>query len=326
MKPFHLKARWFAVAVLVLLMPVLIEAAGGASTEKNVALVNGSAISDKALESELNQAKQLYLQKGITLSEEQYKEIKKKTLGNLINQELLYQESQKKGIKVDKDIVSGRLAAIKKRFPSQAEFEKTLKEVNLSKTDLLLNIARGIAIEEFINAQIENTIVVTEEENKSFYKANPQFFKQPEQVKASHILIKVDSKADDTKKAQAREKIQGIQQKLKNNEEFAALATEYSEGPSKSKGGDLGFFSRGQMVKPFENAAFAMKPGGISDIVETQFGYHLIQVTDKKAEQIIVYEEVKEKISQHLKQQKTKQEVQSYIQKLREGAKIETDL
>lgn len=326
MKPFYLKARWFAVALLVLLMPVLIDVAGGTSTEKNVALVNGSAISDKAFESELNQAKQLYSQKGITLSEDQYETVRKKALDNLINQELLYQESQKKGIKVGSDTVSGRLAAMQKRFPSEAEFEKVLKEVNLSKTDLQFNIARGIAIEELIKAQIAKNVVVTEEENKSFYKTNPQFFKQPEQVKASHILIKVDSKADDAQKAQAKEKIQKIQQKLKNNEDFAALAKEYSEGPSKSKGGDLGFFSRGQMVKPFENAAFTMKPGEISDIVETQFGYHLIQVTEKKAEQTIVYEEVKEKISQYLKKQKTNQELQAYIQKLREGAKIETYL
>lgn len=326
MKPFYVKARWFAFAFLLLLMPVLIQAAGGTSSEKNVALVNGAAISDKTLESELYQVKQRYLQQGITLPEDQNAAVRKKTLDYLINQELLYQESQKKGLKVDQDIVSGRLAAMQKRFPSEAEFEKTLKEIHLSKTDLQLKISRGIAIEELIKAQITKNIVVTEEENKSFYETNPQYFKQPEQVKASHILIKVDSKADDAQKAQAREKIQKIQQKLKNNEDFAALAKEYSEGPSKSKGGDLGFFGRGQMVKPFENAAFIMKPGEISDIVETQFGYHLIQVTEKKAEQTILYEEVKEKISQYLKQQKTNQEVQTYIQKLREGAKIETYL
>ncbi len=326
MKPFHLKARWSAVAFLVLLMPVLIQAAGGTSSEKNVALVNDSAISNKALESELYQVKQRYMQKGINLPKDQNKAVKKKTLDYLINQELLYQESQKKGIKVDKDVVSGRIAAMQGRFPSEAEFEKTLKEIHLSKTDLQFKISRGIAIEALIKAQITKNIVVAEEETQSFYKTNPQFFTQPEQVKASHILIKVDSKADDAQKAQAREKIQKIQQKLKNNEDFTALAKEYSEGPSKSKGGDLGFFGRGQMVKPFENAAFAMKPGEISDIVETQFGYHLIQVTEKKAEQTLVYEEVKEKIAQYLKQQKTNQEVQAYIQKLREGAKIETFL
>ena len=108
--------------------------------------------------------------------------------------------------------------------------------------------------------------------------------KKPEQVKASHILVKVDAGADEAKKAEARKKIQEIQQKVKAGGDFEALATENSDCPSKAKGGDLGFFERGQMVKPFEEAAFALKPGEVSGIVETQFGYHIIKVQEKKDE------------------------------------------
>ncbi|MCJ7617041.1 MAG: peptidylprolyl isomerase, partial [Desulfobacterales bacterium] len=106
-------------------------------------------------------------------------------------------------------------------------------------------------------------------------------------------------------------------------EDFAALAKEFSEGPSKNNGGDLGYFQRGQMVKSFEDVAFALKTEAVSDIVETQFGYHIIKVVDKKPEKTIAYENVKEDIAQQLKQEKTQEEVKIYIQKLREKSKIE---
>jgi peptidyl-prolyl cis-trans isomerase C len=148
-------------------------------------------------------------------------------------------------------------------------------------------------------------------------------FKQPEQVKASHILIKVTPDADDAQKATARKKIEEIQQKLKNGGDFAALAKEYSEGPSGARGGDLGFFRHGQMVKPFENAAFGLEPGQVSDVVTTRFGYHLIKVTEKKPAKTLAYSEVKDKIGERLKQQKIEKQAGEYIDGLKKDAKIE---
>lgn len=332
MKLLKIKPQKLAVALLALvLMPGLVYAQSEkAQSEKisntKVAIVNGNEISDKALEFEMKQVKQRFSQQGITLSEDQAKEVRNKTLNNLINQELLYQDSQNKGIKVENEAVTERLAGIKKRFPSEADFEKTLKNVGLTEADLKEKIARGLAIEALISSQITDKIVISNEENKTFYDEHPEFFKKPGQVRASHILIKVDPKADDTQKALAKQKIKTLQEKLKNGEDFGALAKEYSEGPSNVKNGDLGYFGSGQMVKPFEDAAFAMKPGEISEIVETQFGYHLIKVTDKKPATTVAYEEVKQKINQHLKQEKSKSEVEAYIKKLRSSAKIETFL
>jgi peptidyl-prolyl cis-trans isomerase C len=110
---------------------------------------------------------------------------------------------------------------------------------------------------------------------------------------------------------------------LKDGGDFAALAKEYSEGPSNTRGGDLGFFRRGQMVKPFEDAAFAMEPNQVSDIIETRFGYHLIKVYEKKPESVLAYAEVKDKLTQHLKQQKIDKEAVQYINQLKKDAKIE---
>jgi peptidyl-prolyl cis-trans isomerase C len=148
-------------------------------------------------------------------------------------------------------------------------------------------------------------------------------FKQSEQVKASHILIKVDAGADDAKKSESLKKIKDIQQKINGGGDFAELAKEYSEGPSNTRGGDLGYFRRGQMVKPFEDTAFSMKADEVSDIVETRFGYHIIKVYDIKPEQTLAYADVKDKLNQRMKQEKIEKEANQYINQLKKDAKIE---
>ncbi|MGD9335544.1 MAG: peptidyl-prolyl cis-trans isomerase [Desulfobacterales bacterium] len=161
------------------------------------------------------------------------------------------------------------------------------------------------------------------QEIRTFYDTHPNSFKKSEQVKASHILIKVDSQAERSVKDEKKAKLQKIQERLKAGEDFAVLAKEISECPSNIKGGDLGYFGRGQMVKPFEDVAFELKKGEVSDIVETRFGYHLIKVVDRKPASVMGYEDVKDKIGQYLKQEKTRQELKGYIEELRKKAMIE---
>ena len=177
-----------------------------------------------------------------------------------------------------------------------------------------------------MDREIVQKITVTDKEIRTYYDSNLDRFKQSEQVKASHILIPVDPKADDAEKAKARKQIETIQKKVKKGEDFEALAKEHSGCPSNTKGGDLGYFGQGQMVKPFEEAAFALEPGQVSDIVETRFGYHLIKVTDKKPAMTVPFEEVKEGISGHLKQQQVRAKVLAYVEDLRGKAKVETFL
>jgi peptidyl-prolyl cis-trans isomerase C len=244
-------------------------------------------------------------------------------LENLIARELLYQECQKKGIKVDQKEVDGQLTAIKGRFPSEAEFKNALSKMNLTEADLRFQFERDLAIKKLLDGQIGDKVAVSEKETRAYYDGNLETFKKPEQVRASHILIKVDPEADEAKKAEARTKIESLQTRLKKGEDFGALAKENSEGPSGPKGGDLGFFGRGQMVKPFEEAAFTMKPGQVSGMVETRFGYHLIMVTDRTPEGIHTYEEVKDRLEQYLKQQKVQAAIAEYVETLKAQAKIE---
>jgi len=294
-----------------------------AASQDKAAEVNGTVVTVNELNSELAQAKRRMAQQGRPVQEADAGKLKNQILDRLIEQQLLYEQSQKEDIKVSAKAVDEHMAKLKERFPSQQEFEKALKELNVNEADIKKKTRMGLAIQELITKDVASKITISDEESEAFYKSHPEFFKQPEQVKASHILIKSDAKDDQAKQDAAKKKIEDIQQKVKNGDDFAGLAKQYSEGPSAKQEGDLGFFGRGQMVKPFEDAAFSMKPGQVSEVVKTRFGYHLIKVTDQKAAGTLPYKDVKEKIQGYLKQQKVNTELETYINKLKEGAKIE---
>jgi peptidyl-prolyl cis-trans isomerase C len=314
--------QFAAVFVLILVfLPAM--AQEKQSSEKNAALVNGVAISMEQYTKELNIQIDRVSRQGGQVTDDQLAALKNDILDSLIEREVLYQQSQKDGIQITDQTIDDQLAAIKKRFPNETEYKNALSKMNLSENEVKAQIKRGLSIKELIDQQVTSKVVITDEESKAYYDKNPQRFKQPEQIKASHILIKVDAKADEAKKAEARQKIEEVQQKLKDGGDFAALAKEYSEGPSSAKGGDLGYFRHGQMVKPFEEAALALKPNEVSDVVETRFGYHLIKVYDNKPEQTLAYADVKDKIIQRLKQEKIEKEAVQYVDKLKKDAKLE---
>jgi peptidyl-prolyl cis-trans isomerase C len=293
------------------------------SAEQKVAGVNGTVINQAEFDSEMNRVLERLQRTGRFPNDLERSQIKKQVLENLIARELLYQESQKKGIKVDQKEVEAQLTALKGRFPSEVEFKNAMSTMNLTEADLRFQFERDVAIRKLLDDQIGGKSTVSEKESRAYYDSKLESFKKPEQVRASHILIKVDPGADEAKKAEARTKIESLQAKLKKGDDFGALAKEYSEGPSGPKGGDLGFFGRGQMVKPFEETAFSMKPGQVSGMVETRFGYHLIMVTERTPESTLSYEEVKDRLEQYLKQQKDQKAIAAYVETLKGKAKIE---
>jgi peptidyl-prolyl cis-trans isomerase C len=291
-----------------------------------VAVVNGVVISKDQFDRELDFFVKRAVPAGQQVPDIQMDRIKNDVLESLIVGELLFQESKKKGIQVKPDAVSKQLAIIKQRYPDENEFNKILDGMGLSESDVRAQLKRDMAIQQLIASEVDQKVTVTDEESKSYYDTNPQLFQQPERVRASHILIKMDADASDEQKAVAMKKIKEIQQKVQKGEDFSTLAKSYSEGPSSKNGGDLGFFRRGQMVKPFEDAAFSLKLNETSDIVQTRFGYHLIKVVDKKPEKKLSYAEIKDSLNKHLMDQKLKTERTLYFDKLKKDAKIEKSL
>jgi peptidyl-prolyl cis-trans isomerase C len=208
---------------------------------------------------------------------------KEKFLDELIKRELLYKEALKKGL--DKD-------------------SEYLKKVEDFRKITLVGL--------LLQKDIESKVKVSDQEVKDYYEKNKEKFAPVTQIKASHILVKTE---DEAKK---------ILERLKKGEDFAQLAKKYSiDTVSAKNGGELGYFSRGQMVPEFEAAASRLKPGEISGPVKTKFGYHIIKVTDKKVGQVVEFEKVKNLISQNLMGEKQKEVFDSYIEGLKKSYKVE---
>ena len=148
--------------------------------------------------------------------------------------------------------------------------------------------------------------------------------KHAEQMRASHILLRVEQGAPPGQKQAQKAKAEEILARARKGEDFGALAKQYSQDPGSAvRGGDLGYFGKGAMVPAFDSTAWALKPGEISGVVETQFGYHIVKATEKRPEGYAPLADVKARIHDHLVNQKVKEDTQKVIAGLRAQAKID---
>ena len=293
-------------------------AAPVADVKGPVAQVNGVPID--AIE--LRRARKVML-RGQTVPAEQQAAVDKQALEQLLSAELLYQAAAKVEVKDLEKLVDEKLAQGKTRFANEQEFAKAIKDLEMDEKDLRNYTRRDLLISKFVESAIVSKIKVTEEETRKFYDQNPDKFTRSESLKASHILIAAETAASADDKKKAREKAEKLRKELTAGADFAALAKGNSSCPSSQQGGDLGFFGKGQMVPSFEKAAFALKPGEISDVVETQFGYHIIKLMEKKPAEVVAFKEAQAKIEEYLKGQKVNAAVGEYVAEARKTAKIE---
>ena len=187
--------------------------------------------------------------------------------------------------------------------------------------DLLLNNFLATA---YLQKEVIDKVTITETKARSYYKDHPDTFKTPDSIRARHILLKSESSASDEQKKIIKEKAETVLQKLKGGEDFGKLATEFSDDPgTKDKGGDLGFFSKGSMIPAFEEAAFSLKPGEMSGLVETEYGYHIIKMEEKKDAFLEPYENIKEKVKDLALQEMKKTAVTEFVEKALKNAQVE---
>ena len=250
-------------------------------------------------------------------------EVLRGTLDRLITYTVLTQEAKARNVTVTDAEIDARLAQMKQQFPTEDAFTKALADRNMTVDRLRTDTKNDMVISKMMEAEVSTTPGASDAEAKDFYEKNPDKFKQSEQVRASHILIKVDETADAATKKKAHDKAEAVLKRARTGEDFAKLAKENSADGSAAQGGDLNYFGRGQMVPAFDQAAFSLKTGQISDIVTTQFGYHIIKVTDHKDPQTVPLDQVAERVKQFLSQQKKQQKADEFIASLKQKSKIE---
>jgi len=247
----------------------------------------------------------------------QYKEMERQVLDELIGQELLWQEAKRQGFAATGTELEQLLDQMRKRYSSDEAFLADLRQGGFTAETFKEDVSRQIAVRHFIEETLVKRIAISEQEVHDTYVANQAQLIQPEQVRAKHILIGVAPTADDAAIAEARTKIESVLAEAKAGADFAELAARHSADATAAKGGDLGFAARGVFVKPFEDAAFSLKAGEVSDVVRTRFGFHLIKVEARLEARPLTEPEAAPQLRRYLASKKLQEAVQEEVNTLR---------
>ena len=303
---------------------VVVAEPSAAAVESNgiAATVNGVVVKDADIDAKVG----TYMERAAAQIPphmiEQYKnQLRAQVLEGMIVEELLAEQIKKEGIDITDKDVNDKLNEIIAAQPGGMTMDSF--KAMLATQGQSFDMVRGQIKKTLGYEKLLGTVEVNDAEAKAFYDGNKEDFNKPDQVKASHILVKVDASATPEQKAAAKTKAEGLLKQVKAGGDFATLAKENSDCPSKDRGGDLGFFDKSTMVKEFADAAFAMKIGQVSDVVETQFGYHIIKVTDRKEGGMTTFDKAKADIVKSLQDKKKNELFKQLIDKLKAGAKIE---
>lgn len=245
----------------------------------------------------------------------------------LVEEELISQEANRSKITVDTAELQKEFDQYKAMFKTEERFKSYLQNAKLTKEGIKTNLSKNLKLRLLLEKLGGKK--VTDKEVRAYYDENQAKYKVREQVRARHILLKTAKDADPAKIAEVKAKADTIAAEAKKNnsdDAFAALAKKHSEGPTAPRGGDLSFFARNRMVKEFDEKAFSMKVGEVSDPVKTRFGWHIIRVVERKDPRTRPFAEVKDSIERTLKNRANRTARQDLIEKLRAKAKVELHL
>jgi peptidyl-prolyl cis-trans isomerase C len=289
-----------------------------------VARVNGEEIKKQEL---IDQAQEMRQQlarvQGIQapLNSEFYGDV----LNSMVANRLLLQEAKSLGLTFTDAEIDAEFQKIKSGFPSEEAYRQQLAASKVTEAQLRNQMRSAGTVDKLIRTKIAPSVQVSEADARAFYDQNQEQMKQPPRVHLRHILIKAEPNTPPADRQKARQKAEDLLSQVKNGGDFAALATANSDDPgSKPRGGDLSWVAPGQTVPAFEKAAFALQnPNDLSPVVETQFGFHVIQLLEREAEKTVPFEQAKNRIGQMLRQQQGQEKLQAHVEELRSKGKVE---
>jgi len=245
-----------------------------------------------------------------------------RVMQRLIESRLLGQEARRKNLKPDTARIEATMVQIEEQAGGREGLDSALGGMGVTYDQLRASVSERDLVQTFVTTQIQPQVSVAEEDVVAFYDANPEMFARPDMVRARHILVRLKPNSTTADKKEARTRAQAAHQRVVAGEDFAAVAREISEGREAANGGDMGFFAQDAMMPALTNAAFALEIGEISDIIETQFGFHMLKTIEKRAASQMPFQEAQEPVRQLLTKNRTGEKVSELVVKLIEAATI----
>ena len=286
-----------------------------------LARVNGEAIERWEFEYVVRGAEG---QAGRPIPPDRRNEVFRGLLDQLVAYRLLAQEARARKLAAPDAEVKARIDEIRKSFPSEDAFLKALVSEGSTLEKLQQQTRMTLLVSKVLEAEIGPKVSVQPKDIDAFYQQNLDRFKEGETVHASHILIAIPEKADAAQKQQSRAQAEGLLKQIQAGADFAQLArTRSQDSSSAARGGDLGFFASGQMDPAFETAAFALKPGEVSSLVETPYGFHIIKLHERRPPRTIPLTEVRAQIGQFLTDQQRDEMTVDFVEQLKTKGKVE---
>ena len=299
--------------------------AGAHVLDKIVARVNGDIILMSDLKGRSMQFLAEMKRRNQPVDEDNIHKIEKEILNEMIEERLMLQFANNNNIKISDEDIKIAIEDVKKQNNFTDEMlEKALKNDKVTINDYRERLKEQMIISKVINYEVKSNIHIEENEIKKYYEEHRDEFKTPEEVRVRHMVFMYSEEERDSSKEEViRKKAADILNKIREGEDFAKLASIYSEDLSAKSGGDLGYFSRGKMIKDFEDAAFILKKGEVSDVIRTPYGFHIIKCDDKKEAGFRPAEEVSGEIEKSIFLEKMKSLKNIWMKKMKEKAFID---
>jgi peptidyl-prolyl cis-trans isomerase C len=250
-------------------------------------------------------------------------ELCKRVTNEIIDRKLLYEEAVRLGIAPDPEAAEAELQRSELQFGGPRSFERILVQQGVTREDAFRKIVEDSVIERWQDAYVRKDLEVTPEEARVFYDEHPELFSRPEQVAATNIVILVEQDATPEEEAEARERITALRRRLEQGEDFYDLAREASQAPSRSRGGRIRPFARGERPPEFEAAAFSLDVGEISGIVQSPVGFHLIRLEERIPSETKAFDQIRNDLRLMLVDARIQERIQETLQRLRSDAKVE---
>lgn len=312
--------KGFRVALAALVVLILFSAQGFGAAE--VARVNGVTLTESDLQEALNEIipTQVFHR---AMTPEKMQEFVPQAMDLMIERELLYQEAKRRGMKADKKKINKAKKAAIERLGGKKRFQEALKQAGLTEKQYEIRLEKRFLAAELKSLETDQKANVSPEEIEAYYERNKSGFFRPEARRVRHILIRVEPGASQEEIEQKLDSAKKILERARSGEDFGQLAWEYSEDPYRMKSGDLGLLHRGRLLQAIDDVVFSLPVGGISDIITTEYGYHIVKVEEAKEPEQLSLSDVYSKIENELKAKKLEQLRKDFLGGLKQAANIE---